>query len=232
MTINVIGIDPSMNNTGVAFIFENHEVPDGFTIVTRHIDKLQAGRYSKEIKGCLEVHPYITAGFIENFDDVGGGDTTKATIRSLSRAGGQAESELVIMGIPMVPLTIHEWRKAALGQAPKHPRKNGSMARYWTKGKGNIPSNMAPALLNLFRHSLKLETNCKPIELFHKKKDAPDTIHEWEFERCVEFVGNKIPKLSSTRIKHAFGKSLDELEAAAIALAGYRLIKSGQIEGL
>lgn len=238
--MRIIGIDPSLNNTAVALFQDEH--PEQLQIVTRHIKELEPGDYTRVIREladpeglqefvpCNALEHLVTAGFVEDFSNIGGGDTNKVTIKSVSHAGGMAEEAVVALGIPMMPITVREWRNAVLGKAAKHPQRSGRMVSYWTKGdkKCNVPDNLTPALLVMFRYLLDLEAKADYSKLlFGKFKDhAPITT----FDEAIAFIREHSP--TPRRIQIVFGISLDELEAAAIAVAGYKLIKEGKIEGL
>lgn len=244
--MRVIGIDPSLHNTAVALI-QDHPLEAGkLKVKTIHLaskkdEELAPGTYTNVIKTLLcpsgrasheDYKHNVKAGFVEDFSNIGGGDTNKIAIKSLSHAGGMAEEALAALGIPMIPITVRKWRKTTIGRAPKTITKSGirSMS-YWTKGdtKYKVPNNLTPALLELFNSMMKLMEGADYSQLVYGKmrdRYAPVT----NFQEAMRFIIETSP--TSTRIKKVFGVSLDELEAAGIALAGYRLIKSGQIEGL
>lgn len=229
--IRVAAFDPSLNNSAGALIEDLDRPGGGLKTTTVHFPRLEAGMYSNALKQWNA--DTIDLGLVEDFSNVGGKDTNKNAIKSVSQAGGRAEEAIVAAGIPMLPIDIKKWRKVSLGQAPRHPTKSGRVMRYFTKGdsKFKVPGNVAPALLNLFRYQLELEKNYSPEKFFSKGNPPPELI-PWTYEQGVKYVAEHIPVISSRRIQIVFGKSLDELEAAGIAYAGYQLLKSGQIEGM
>ena len=233
----VIGIDPSLNDTAVAALSAN---ADGIRIVTRHIEKLIAGTYTAVIKsltgeliGSIVDSEYagaiIHAGFVEDFSNIGGPDTKKTTIKSVSHSGGMAEEAIAALGIPMMPITVREWRKVALGVPAPHPTKSGKMLRYWTKGDSafKLPGNLQPALIGKFGAIMGFTAHGKPRYDKFKPKDGRQINY---LDSALEYM--RMNYVTSRRIQLVFGISLDELEAAAIAFAGYWLIKDGKIEGL
>lgn len=250
MVLRVIGIDPSLNNTAVALVQDDLKEPGKLRIFTKHIKRLEPGEYTKSIRLMVDPNNYlglltdpgirippghVTCGFVEDFSNIGGGDTTKTTVKAVSHSGGMAEEAVVAAGIPMQPLTVREWRKWALGQAPKHPTRSGRLVRYWTKGdrKAGVPNNVLPALLNTFKSYMGLAMTAQYDKLY-PKDEIPDydliTDVNVSFDQAIHYAALK--NATSRRIQIVFGVSLDELEAAGIALAGYRMIKENAIQGL
>lgn len=225
--LRVMGIDPSLNNTAVAVVTDKPTAPLECTVETLHINALMPGDYSNAIRKFHTINDPVTCGFVEDFSNIGGGDTNKNAIKSVSHSGGMAEEAIVAAGIPMMPIDIRKWRKVVLGVAPVTRTKSGKEKRYWTKGekKFGVPNNLTAALLAIFNDSLCLHAKAN-------YKQLPDclSLESWEWEDILEAIPNMNP--TTRRIQLIFGYSLDELEAAAIALAGFRLWRAGKIEAL
>lgn len=233
--ISVIGIDPSLNDTGIAIVYFTSGAKIPIQVFTKHIKKLSAGIYTGVIREFQKnsISP-INAGIVEDFSKIGGPNTNKTAIKAVSHAGGMAEEAIVAAGIPMIPLTDRQWREETLGKPERHITKTGRMLRYWTKGARNVPSNVAPALLKLFRYSLGVEefARCNYQNFFPKTHNSYNEAKSWTWDDAIEHISEAIPPVSSRRIQIVFGKSLDELEAAAIAYAGYKMIINGRLEGI
>lgn len=246
--MRVIGIDPSMNNTALAIIYDANVI-GGTTINTKHIKSLDAGVYTQTIRELVDpdnwlgllTNPgsvpipagHVTAGFVEDFSNMGR-DTTRNAIVSVSRSGGMAEEALAGHGISMLPVKVRDWRNWAIGRPDPHPTKSGRLVRYWTKGdkKKGVPGNVAPGLLRLFNDRWQLHEKADYDKLFHNdpKYKHAHSLTPFTWEQILDYISKTIP--SSRRIQLVFGISLDELEAAGIALAGYKMIKANHIEGI
>ena len=233
--MQIIGIDPSLKNSAVA-------IYNGQELFTKHIPEVCPGSYTKAIKEIFaESNPefadapaeWTTAGFVEDFTDIGGPDAPKSVIAVLNHSGGMAEEALAALMIPVIPIRISEWRKQTLGIAPKTRTKSGKREmRYWTKGnKGlGVPNNVTPALLKFLDPYLDLRSKINPMKL---PADIPvdhykiTSDSDWDF-----FCSYARYQFTARRIQLIFGVSVDEMEAGCIAIAGYRLIDIGQIEGI
>jgi len=228
--MRVIGIDPSLNNTAIAIVREHPGIEGLLQIHTKHIDKLEIGGYTEAIHEFQEnTEGPIVCGFVEDFSSSIGGKWDKNSIMAVNHSGGRAEEAIYASGVPIQPITVREWRKEVLGKAPSHPTRTGRMLSYWTKGDSStkVPDNVTPALLRLFNKHMKLDEKANYSQLVYgraKQKYAP--IHT--FEDALRFIELAMP--TSRRIQITFGVSTDELEAAGIALAGLKWIKSGRIE--
>ena len=230
--MRIIGIDPSMNDTAIAVIRDEPCPITRSRILTRSIKELTPGTYSRIIAEFKYGNDEpITAGFVEDFSNVGGKDTNKNSIKSTSHSGGMAEEALAAAGIPIIPITVNEWRRVALGSPSPHPTKSGRPMRYWTKGdsKYSVPDNVTPRLLEIFDPTMHFSEKADYLKVIDFPYDSRPTS---VFHNFLTYLRQLKKPLTSRRIQLVFGITIDELEAAGIALAGMKLIKSGKIEGL
>ena len=227
----ISAIDPSLSNSAFAMI-EEHPGIEGFLKVrTRHIERVEIGTYTEIIRefDAFSDGP-IDCGFVEDFSNTVGGKWDKNAIMTVNRSGGMAEEAFYAAGIPIHPLGFRQWRFEALGKAPQTPQRSGRMVSYWTKGdkSSKIPDNITPALLRLFDPYLKFSEKANYSQLVYGRlKNKYNEVHT--FEEALKFIELAGP-VTSRRIQIVFGISIDELEAAGIALAGLKLIKSGKIK--
>lgn len=220
--MNIIGIDPSMSNSGIAALWK-----DGDTVNyrVRHLKDIEPGDYSKAVASMKNImapdSDTPVYGFVEDFSNMAfQHGSTPGTIASVNYAGGLAMEAMAGFGLIVRPISVNEWHRYALGQAPKTITKTGKFIRYWTKGDHTfgVPDNIAPALLRKFKDKLQIPDLIKLKELLPSLKD--DAVIS--FDEALERIKNLA--LTARRIQIAFGYSTDELEALGIAWAGARIL--------
>ena len=227
--MQVVGIDPALKNTAIAFITRDDE--GKLNVSTMHLTDLLAGDYTKALKEISDNKtPDIYCGFVEDFSKVGGGKTNKDSIKAVSHSGGMAEEAIVAAGIPLMPIEVGKWRKVLFGKAPKSLNKSGKYHCYWTKGGPSpvrVPNNLAAPLLRLLNdiRGGKIHENAK----YHKLPDT-NLVNFDDFEHVLDWLNHHY--VTSKRIQIVFGVSMDELEAFGIAMAGLKLLEEGKIEGM